>query len=714
MHPPPENNGLLYAGPTSLVCLVTAVIIVCGTWQINDDLFMALAAGKDALAGGVDLPDRWSFTTAGSAWVNQGWLSGLILYLSYAGLDYLGPLLVKALLLVAGLPFVFLRCRRLGASQGGSLFAMAAAALAVAPLMAVRAENFGVLCFMVLATILTSPESKSPIGQAAALAVLALWSNCHGSFMLGFVLMCLKPVSIIALDMIRARFNPPYSAIRAVSNRRESTCWVVALIAAVPVMAFLNPFGLLNLTMPFQQVASEDWTRNISLWAPLVDFSGKGPVVYAGWNALPFLVALLLPAALLAVVAGLRGLKRTREGMVAGLVASQGDAWVMESFLCAACVAVTARFGRNAVFAAWAFAPITAVLIDSVVAAVKDRFTGRVAVQVVRWSGRLFSVGFPALLIFVLMDNTLLPVLTGNPTLPPSTPAEKIIGPQAVSNAELTEFARNNGIGGRVFANWFLADVLILRVPNVKVFMDLRAQSLYSAGVLKDYESIVDVDPDNVPSVMKALELLDKYGVHAVILDDLSENTRPLVETLRRTDEWRRIFVDPYGYGSVFVRKESREFSEFVAGGTNDRLHYSDKRTKDLSLALMYLDDSRPVPERLTQSLKETVRTQPTEAVYGVIAQAGRNSGCLDDPTRYYLLSELERLSKPMEALLETPYVVLKAGRFIAHTLDSDERRCPRSGPKRDYRKERERLNAQIVRLRREFRPWGKSLWPWQ
>ena len=64
------------AGAVALaVALVVAVVPVP-----TGDLFVALAGGRDALAGRLGAPDDWSFATAGRPWVNQNWGSGVLFY----------------------------------------------------------------------------------------------------------------------------------------------------------------------------------------------------------------------------------------------------------------------------------------------------------------------------------------------------------------------------------------------------------------------------------------------------------------------------------------------------------------------------------------------------------------------------------------------------------------------------------------------------------
>ena len=144
------------------------------------------------MAGLLAKPDQWSFTMPGKIWVDQSWLTHLIYYLSYLELHDLGPVLLKALLLALCLVVLYFRCRSLGAGLESTLAAIVLGTLALAPFLEIRAENFGLLYFLAFAASLCAPDTWGRWRQAACLAVMALWCNSHGSFMLGFALLGLR------------------------------------------------------------------------------------------------------------------------------------------------------------------------------------------------------------------------------------------------------------------------------------------------------------------------------------------------------------------------------------------------------------------------------------------------------------------------------------------------------------------------------------------
>lgn len=148
---------------------------------LNEDLFVALCSGRNTMAGLLTKPDQWSFTMPGKIWVDQSWLTHLIYYLSYSMMDDLGPVLLKALLLTLCLMVLYLQCRGRGAGMEATVTALIISTLALAPFLQIRAENFGLLYFLLFAGFLSAPASWGRWRQAACLAILAVWCNSHGT-----------------------------------------------------------------------------------------------------------------------------------------------------------------------------------------------------------------------------------------------------------------------------------------------------------------------------------------------------------------------------------------------------------------------------------------------------------------------------------------------------------------------------------------------------
>jgi len=60
-----------------------SVAAVLASWagsESGGDLFMSLSGGRDVVQGKLGAPDDWAFTTGVRVWINQNWLSHLLIY----------------------------------------------------------------------------------------------------------------------------------------------------------------------------------------------------------------------------------------------------------------------------------------------------------------------------------------------------------------------------------------------------------------------------------------------------------------------------------------------------------------------------------------------------------------------------------------------------------------------------------------------------------
>ncbi len=257
----PVDRWSIYHAPLFL-CVVISGLIAWTMPFTNEDLFLALCAGRDIFAGRLAAPDQWCFSASGIVWVDHSWLSHLIYYLSYRWLEDLGPVLLKAALLSASLGLLYFRCRALSVPPGISMIALTLGTLSLAPFLKIRAENFGMFYFVLLTTILTLPPSQGKWRYPASLLVLGVWSNGHGSFMLGFLLIGLRFL-VTLLYRMEAKRGESAAAELLHEQSQDVSWWAVTLALSVPIMAFANPYGPENLSMLSPQYVAKPIT---DLW----------------------------------------------------------------------------------------------------------------------------------------------------------------------------------------------------------------------------------------------------------------------------------------------------------------------------------------------------------------------------------------------------------------------------------------------------------------
>ncbi len=153
------------------------------------DLAYQVRAGNEILGSGA-LPavDTWTFTVAGTPWVDQQWLAQVWLAVGYeiGGWELLA--VVRAGLVAALTGLLMATARERGATpRTAAILAMAAFALA-APALALRPQLFGIVLFAVLLWLVAVRDRHPRMYWLAPVALL-LWANVHGSFVLGPVIL---------------------------------------------------------------------------------------------------------------------------------------------------------------------------------------------------------------------------------------------------------------------------------------------------------------------------------------------------------------------------------------------------------------------------------------------------------------------------------------------------------------------------------------------
>ena len=356
---------------TSLVsCLGISFLIALGMRFLNEDLLVALCSGQDTLAGLLGKPDQWSFTMPGKIWVDQSWLTHLIYYLSYSMLEDLGPVLLKGLLLTLCLVVLYLRCRSQGAGVEATVTVLVLGTLALAPFLEIRAENFGVLYFLVFAGLLTTPASWGRWRQAGCLAILAVWCNSHGSFLLGLVLLGLRVVVEIlcsskSLAALLRSYSFQANTSTALPNGSKASMppsniedahefdvlgWLVTWVVSVAIVVFFNPYGPANALLPFRQLSASQMTSQSADWIPLLDWNQFWQHGFLQpLDVTPFLLLLVITVGLVAAALVSGGIREMLDRRFAGELRPEV---LMEVLIPLLLLVMAFRFRRMILFAA--------------------------------------------------------------------------------------------------------------------------------------------------------------------------------------------------------------------------------------------------------------------------------------------------------------------------------------------------------------------------
>ena len=148
------------------------------------DLAYQVRAGDEILAtGSLPAVDTWTYTIAGTPWVDQQWLAQVVLALGYriGGWELLA--VVRAGFVVVALGLLLAACIERGASTRSAAFLSLVAFLLTAPALALRPQLFGIVLFGSLLWLVAVRGRRPRLYWLAPLLVVA-WANLHGSFVL--------------------------------------------------------------------------------------------------------------------------------------------------------------------------------------------------------------------------------------------------------------------------------------------------------------------------------------------------------------------------------------------------------------------------------------------------------------------------------------------------------------------------------------------------
>jgi hypothetical protein len=247
----------------TIVALAIPVIAGLALSMSTVDLTYHLRLGEQVLHGALPRTDAFTFSAFGEPWTNQQWLAQAIL----AGVHRLGAwnavVLLRAVLIGISFTLTFLACRAAGASVRAAAGLTVAAYLLSAQNLGMRPQLFAVPLFAATVWISTGRRGR-PGRQWAIPALVAIWANVHGSFVLG--------LALVAFDWLEDRRDGSPGARRTL---------LVGIVAGAATLA--NPFGPRVWSYAVEIGTNPTITRFASEWEPTTirSFTGAGLFVSA-------------------------------------------------------------------------------------------------------------------------------------------------------------------------------------------------------------------------------------------------------------------------------------------------------------------------------------------------------------------------------------------------------------------------------------------------
>jgi len=477
-----------------LVVMLLLVFIMAARAPGDPDMWWHLRAGEDTFENGRPLMvDTMTFTRLGAQWVNHSWLGQLFLYLFFKVGGYLGLSLFVAILACATM-LVLIR------SLSGGLFVRAAIVILVcvviAPVWSPRPQQFSLLLFAILAAWLIQSQKHQSVRYWVLPVLFVLWSNLHGGYSFGFILLGISLLGLIFDRLIR-RNNDQTMSWREIGKLADWTA--ISLLAVL-----INPNGINTWKIPFQTVGVEV-TKYIQEWKS-IDFHQI--------SSLPYLV--LLFGCVIAL--GLSGRRATGPELFGLTLFGAGS--------------LTAQrlIGIFAIFAAFVFARHLEAALSDMAVTLK---TTRLGVRIQRWQERTRARPVPNTLRRGI--NLGLIALLGLAAIIKlvyvSQPAVVDANLKSYYPVSAVDYMLRSGTPGNILSDYGWGGYIDWKLRENKVFLDGRAD-LYSDALFREWMDLIDAKPGWQAR-------LSSYQVKYILLPPGMQ----LVEAAQQ-DQWKILYKD--------------------------------------------------------------------------------------------------------------------------------------------------------------------------
>ncbi|HET6454902.1 MAG TPA: hypothetical protein VFI02_10890 [Armatimonadota bacterium] len=191
----------------------------------------------------VPTTDPFSFTTIGERWINHEWLSQVFFYQVFAHFGFIGLIVMKAVLVTTLMCGIYILVRRYTKHEFAAIGIMTLCALAGARFWNPRPQLFSYLFVIGLLILL----GKSIRSKALWLAVpmFWLWSNLHGGWAFGFLVMGMV---LLESAVVAIREGKRSDALRMAG---VLVCSLLAVLAGPsPIGRLLYPIGYFSGRIP--------------------------------------------------------------------------------------------------------------------------------------------------------------------------------------------------------------------------------------------------------------------------------------------------------------------------------------------------------------------------------------------------------------------------------------------------------------------------------
>jgi hypothetical protein len=210
-------------------------------------------------------------------------------------------------------------------------------------------------------------------------------------------------------------------------------------------------------------------------------------------------------------------------------------------------------------------------------------------------------------------------------------------------------FLKNNNLDVNLLVEWTQGGPVMFYAPNAKVFMDGRAQQVYSEEHYLKYQQLMGI-PD-VPG-QYLMKTLDAYDTNAVLLRR-SQRVQNLWKALERSPQWVPVYLSLRS--GLFLREGSRgleQLGELLRSGKEWR---PDTGAALAAEGFVWQAIEPPDPGQAIRCWKTAVRLDPLTGTicFRPITEALISLGREDD-AREYVEKYYRLLNQPVAGMADT------------------------------------------------------------
>jgi hypothetical protein len=371
--------------------------------------------------------DQFSYTVAGTPWVNSEWLSELVFYglwkLHGVTALFFGYVVIVEMMMIGVLALAYRASESIKASALAAGWAVVLAVVNFGP----RTILLGWACLLALMFVLWKLMKDGDAPLWAVPLIFLFWVNLHGSWLIGLIVFGI----VVGSGFVEGTWGKVVAQKWTPAVRRRL---LITACAIVPVL-FVNPYGYKGVFYPFDLAFRQKLNvSHVVEWGSVNFHEPRGKIVFG-----------LLMALLLLALAGRRQWKLAEVGIVAfGLYMSL-------------------TYVRFLFPAAILIAPILARQMDFVPA--YNREADR------SWVNALFSAALLAAIAW-------------------RWPTAKTINDDLAKKMPIggVHYLQTHmAAGERVFNHYMYGGWMIWSEPSIPTFVDSRTDVFEYKGVLKDY-----------------------------------------------------------------------------------------------------------------------------------------------------------------------------------------------------------------------------------